>query len=222
MRNDLKLIIPIIFLPVNTHSRYFIYCHISIFIFGGIYIAIKRILIFDPTIGSFESFLRQEHEPMPYAGPSLSVGEFKGASRSSLLWSDRRFLHTWRDFREYYGQPIHVGYCFKRIWEGGHGLQSQHYAGGSFDTGQNLTNAGRAVLRQSATSFGRWSYVEPAELTPTWVHFDRRLGPPACSALRAFQANNSLDADGIAGCATWQSLTRQAVGIGRTATVVDP
>ena len=201
---------------------------------------------------------------MPYAGPSLSVGEFKGSSRSSLLWSDRRFLHTWRDFREYYGQPIHVGYCFKRIWEGGHGLQSQHYAGGSFDTGQNLTNAGRAVLRQSATSFGRWRYVEPAELTPTWAHFDRRLSPPACSAgypsltlgsrntyvlilqdaltalgyptggldgifgantrsaLRTFQANNSLDADGIAGCATWQSLTRQAVGIGRTAIVVDP
>ena len=25
-----------------------------------------------------------------------------------------------------------------------------------------------------------WSYVEPANLTPTWVHFDKRFGRPAC------------------------------------------
>ena len=26
-----------------------------------------------------------------------------------------------------------------------------------------------------------WSYVEPASLTPTWVHFDKRSFPPACT-----------------------------------------
>jgi len=37
-------------------------------------------------------------------------------------------------------------------------------------------------MRNKAISSGVWSYVEPASLTPTWVHFDRRSGPPACSA----------------------------------------
>ncbi|MCL2341553.1 MAG: peptidoglycan-binding protein [Firmicutes bacterium] len=37
-------------------------------------------------------------------------------------------------------------------------------------------------MRNKAISSGVWSFVEPASLTPTWVHFDRRSGPPACSA----------------------------------------
>ena len=28
-----------------------------------------------------------------------------------------------------------------------------------------------------------WSYVEPAYLTPTWVHFDKRFGRPACGTV---------------------------------------
>ena len=47
--------------------------------------------------------------------------------------------------------------------------------------GQNLTNAQRAVLRNSAVSSGLWRYVEPVSISPTWVHFDRRFGRPACS-----------------------------------------
>ena len=47
--------------------------------------------------------------------------------------------------------------------------------------GQNLTNAQRAVLRNSAISSGLWGYVEPVSISPTWVHFDRRFGTPACS-----------------------------------------
>ena len=60
--------------------------------------------------------------------------------------------------------------------------QSQHYAGTAFDVGQNLTNAQRAVLRRSAQQSGLWGYVEPVSLSPTWVHFDRRFGTPACSS----------------------------------------
>ena len=44
-----------------------------------------------------------------------------------------------------------------------------------------MTNANRNRLRNSAASSGVWSYVEPANLTPTWVHFDKRRGSPACS-----------------------------------------
>ena len=59
--------------------------------------------------------------------------------------------------------------------------QSQHYAGTSFDVGQNLTASERSIMRNKALSSGVWSYVEPAYLTPTWVHFDKRSGPSACS-----------------------------------------
>ena len=45
---------------------------------------------------------------------------------------------------------------------GGHGTQSQHYAGVAFDVGQNLTNAQRSVLRNSASNSGLWTYVEEA------------------------------------------------------------
>ena len=60
--------------------------------------------------------------------------------------------------------------------------QSQHYAGVAFDVGQTLSVARRRTLWESAKSSGVWSYVEPQSLTPTWVHFDKRFGTPACSS----------------------------------------
>lgn len=60
--------------------------------------------------------------------------------------------------------------------------QSQHYAGTAFDVAQLWTNERRAALRTSAINSGVWSYVEPVSISPTWVHFDRRQKPPACSS----------------------------------------
>ncbi|WP_010681095.1 peptidoglycan-binding domain-containing protein [Acetivibrio cellulolyticus] len=57
---------------------------------------------------------------------------------------------------------------------------SQHYAGVSFDVGQNLDYNTRNSMRNVAIQSGVWNYVEPAYLTPTWVHFDDRQNPPAC------------------------------------------
>ena len=48
--------------------------------------------------------------------------------------------------------------------------------------GQTLSNAQRNSIRNVARSSGVWTYVEPASLTPTWVHFDRRSSPSACSS----------------------------------------
>ncbi|MCL2462506.1 MAG: peptidoglycan-binding protein [Defluviitaleaceae bacterium] len=118
---------------------------------------------------------------MPYnAGGTLTVREFRGSSCTNVLWSDKRTMEAWNRTRAAYGRPIHVGFAFKRIWEGGHTGQSQHYAGTSFDVGQNLNNAQRAELRNVAIQTKLWVYVEPAYLTPTWVHFDRRFTPSAC------------------------------------------
>lgn len=59
--------------------------------------------------------------------------------------------------------------------------QSQHYAGVAFDVGQTLSSSRRSQLWNSAKNSGVWAYVEPISLTPTWVHFDKRFGKPACS-----------------------------------------
>ena len=140
-----------------------------------------RIFVYNRDTKQIEKYTRDLDEPMPYTTDyHLKVSEFHSNSVSSLIWSDKRFLQTYDNFRKYYGKPIYVGYCYKRIWEGGHGKQSQHYAGGAFDTGQNLNPADLAALREAARKFGSWSYVEPASSAPTWVHMDKRLSPPAC------------------------------------------
>ena len=83
------------------------------------------------------------------------------------------------------GKGIPVGYAFRRIWEGGHGTRSQHYAGVSFDVGQSLTRTARTAIYNAARGTGAWGYVEPLSQTPTWVHMDRRYGTPACSGTTA-------------------------------------
>ena len=142
-----------------------------------------KILIYNQNTNRMETFFRGENEAMPYnTYGTLKVKEFRGSSKSNILWTDLRTMQAWNSQRYLYGGPIPVGFAFKRPYEGGHGSQSQHYAGTAFDVGQGWTNAQRSVLRRSAQSSGIWSYVEPVSLSPTWVHFDKRFGTPACSS----------------------------------------
>ena len=141
-----------------------------------------KILVYNQDTNRMETYYRNESDSMPYnTNRTLKVREFRGSSRSNTLWTDKRTMQAWNSQRYIYGAPIYVGFAFKRPYEGGHGNQSQHYAGTAFDVGQNLTNAQRAVLRNSAVNSGLWGYVEPVSISPTWVHFDRRFGTPACS-----------------------------------------
>ena len=140
-----------------------------------------KILVFNNDSNRMETYYRGENEAMPYnANRTLTVGEFRGSSGSSTLWTTKRAMQSFNTTRSLFGGPIPVGFAFKRPWEGGHGTQSQHYAGVAFDVGQTLSKSQRNRLRNVASSFGIWSYVEPASLTPTWVHFDKRFGRPAC------------------------------------------
>ena len=130
-----------------------------------------------------EYYTLAETDAMPYnIGRTLTVGEFRGSSRAGTLWTSRRAMEAFNITRGMWGRPISVGYAFKRIWEGGHAAMSQHYAGVAFDAGQNLDSAARNQLRDTAIRSGVWTYVEPAYLTPTWVHMDARETPAACAA----------------------------------------
>lgn len=140
-----------------------------------------KILVFNNDTNRMETYYRGENQAMPYVtNNTLTVKEFRGSSKSPTLWTEKRAMQSWNSQRYLYGGPIPVGYAFRRPWEGGHSNQSQHYAGVAFDVGQRLTNAQRNRIRNVAVSSGVWSYVEPASLTPTWVHFDKRRGTPAC------------------------------------------
>lgn len=139
------------------------------------------IWVHNSQTGQMERFERGLREPMPYANETLLVGEFRGTSQTHIMWTMSKTMTAWTTIREMWGRPIYLPYAFKRIGEGGHAPQSQHYAGTAFDCGQNLTNAGRARLRTMAAESGLFTYVEPAYLTPTWVHFDTRTLPPACA-----------------------------------------
>ena len=144
-----------------------------------------RIIVFNNDSDRMENYYRNENEAMPYNnGRTLTVGEFRGSSKSPTLWTTKRAMQSFNTTRYLFGGPIPVGFAFKRPWEGGHGSQSQHYAGVAFDAGQALNASQRNRLRTTAITSGVWSYVEPANLTPTWVHFDKRFGRPACRKCR--------------------------------------
>ena len=141
------------------------------------------VLIFNRASNRMERYILGLASAMPYnENRTLTVDEFRGRSRGSVIWTDTGTMAAWNTTRRNWGRPIDVGSAFKRIWEGGHANQSQHYAGMAFDVAQNLSNASRALLRGVAERMNVWTYVEPAYLTPTWVHFDARLRPPACAS----------------------------------------
>lgn len=151
------------------------------------------ILVYNVYTNRMERLTRGEDDPMPYSyGRTLLVREFRGSSRSNLLYTTNAAMESWNTTRRSFGSAIPVGYAFKRIWEGGHGQQSQHYAGVSFDVGQRLSSSERRRLHNLANRLGVWSYVEPSNLTPTWVHFDKRYGAPACSAGYPVLRNGSV------------------------------
>ena len=88
-----------------------------------------RILIYNNDTNRMETYNRSENEAMPYnTNGTLRVREFRGASRSNTLWTTKNTMRAWNSTRYLYGSSIPGGFAFKRPWEGGHGLQSQHYA----------------------------------------------------------------------------------------------
>jgi hypothetical protein len=140
------------------------------------------ILVYNQDTNKIEKYTRNLNDAMPYVtGNTLTVDEFQGSSKSDIIWTTKAFMQAWNSLRRQWGKPIYVGYAFKRIWQGGHSGMSQHYAGLAMDTAQTFSNTSRNRLRELAIDSRLFTYVEPKALTPTWVHFDKRYGTPACS-----------------------------------------
>ncbi len=140
------------------------------------------ILVYNEDTNQIEKYNRTLGQPMPYVNNSwLTVKEFRGSSKSTILWTTKATMRAFYTTRARFG-PIYVGFAFKRIFEGGHSGQSQHYAGTAFDCGQKWTYSQRRALYNLARKINVWSYVEPISDTPTWIHLDKRYMKPACSA----------------------------------------
>ena len=203
-----------------------------------------RLLVYDAYENKVYTYSSlRENDPMPYStGRTLTVREFRGKSNSPVLWTTIAAMEAWNLTRRKYGRGIPVGYAFRRIWEGGHGTRSQHYAGVAFDVGQSLSQTQRTAIYNAARSTGAWGYVEPLSQTPTWVHFDRRYGTPGLAkfdkayeeglidgifgsrteeALKGYQRRTSLRADGVCGCNSWKKISTAVLGVGRTKTTID-
>ena len=99
-----------------------------------------KVYVYDSYDNKFFRYTLRENDPMPYStDTTLRVREFRGSSKSNVLWTTTAAMEAWNLTRRTYGSGIPVGYAFKRIWEGGHGTTSQHYAGVAFDVGQSST-----------------------------------------------------------------------------------
>ncbi len=141
-----------------------------------------KLFVYDEYTNKLLTYQLDENDVMPFAYENtMRLREFRGSSKSPTLWTTIRAMEAWNMTRRSYGRGIYIGYAFKRIWEGGHGTASQHYAGVSFDVGQNTTSANRRQIWNAASNTGAWGYVEPLSMTPSWVHFDRRYFRPACA-----------------------------------------
>ena len=77
-----------------------------------------KILVFNNDTDRMETYYRGEAEPMPYnTNGTLKVREFRGSSRSNILWTTKRTMQSWNSQRYIYGKPIYVGFAFKRPYE---------------------------------------------------------------------------------------------------------
>lgn len=78
-----------------------------------------RILLYNNDANRMEIYIRGESEAMPYnTNRTLLVREFRGSSKSNIIWTDKRTMQTWNSQRYIWGAPIPVGFAFKRPYEG--------------------------------------------------------------------------------------------------------
>ena len=55
-----------------------------------------RIIVFNNDLDRMETYTRAESDPMPYnTNGTLRVREFRGSSKSNILWTTKRTMQSW-------------------------------------------------------------------------------------------------------------------------------
>lgn len=142
-----------------------------------------KVLIYNPDTNQMETYELELNDRMPYAN-NMSVGEFRGASKSNIIWTDKRLLDAFQLLRNIYGRPIKIGYAFRRIGEGNHVMDSNYYAGIALDMAQNEDMETRDRIRALARNLNIFNYVLPKVLAPNLVHAEELISEPSCVGTR--------------------------------------
>lgn len=130
------------------------------------------VYLYNSIVQKMERYTLELYDPMPYTSHhALSVGEFRAESKSSILWTTMQAMEAWTALCVSERERFIPHTAFRRICEGGHTCQSQHYAGLAFDFGQAFTPLKRSRLYASAAA-SRFSYLE--EHPDGSIHTDRR------------------------------------------------
>lgn len=79
---------------------------------------VAKILVYNQDTNRMETYYRGENQSMPYnTNGTLRVREFRGSSKSNILWTTKRTMQSWNSQRYIYGRSIYVGFAFKRSYE---------------------------------------------------------------------------------------------------------
>ena len=63
-----------------------------------------KILVYNDKTNKMETYYKEPNEPMPYIEDHyLTVGEFKGSTKSDTIWTDRRTMEAFNKLRNLYG-----------------------------------------------------------------------------------------------------------------------
>ncbi len=197
------------------------------------------IYVFNSLTNRFERYLLEPYDNMPYTDHnSLSVRAFCKNSRSYIAWTTIDTMHAWNSLYLLNYSSLSPTCGFRRICEGGHPPQSQHYSGTAFDISCNLYGTGSFHSETPPSSSVHLSFSEENKYGyPTlslgcigvYVFvlqdalyslgispgaLDGFFGSCTLNALYEFQHNASLNITGQADSRTWQKLTFLAAGIG--------
>ena len=67
-----------------------------------------KVYVYDSYDNKFFRYTLRENDPMPYStDTTLRVREFRGSSKSNVLWTTTAAMEAWNLTRRTYGRPRH-------------------------------------------------------------------------------------------------------------------
>lgn len=71
-----------------------------------------KVIVYDVYSEALEVFDLSENDTMPYVyGDTMRVSEFRGSSRSNVLWTTNAAMESWNATRRSYGASHSLSLC---------------------------------------------------------------------------------------------------------------
>lgn len=133
------------------------------------------ILIYNNATNKFERYCLEPFDSMPYThNNQLTVQRFLSGSFTSIAWTTTEFLDSLMDILNNHHGQLSISRCFRRICEGGHISESQHYAGIAMDFAQDIKALQRLKIYNILKSKKDFNYIDNLRHTRDHIHADTR------------------------------------------------